>query len=1025
MIKNLLNLKITTTLCLIVTVALEFANAYTVHALQSPVFVPVSDQTVFQTDVKLEIYNGNDGAATEVYRSTSADGDYRLIYTQLATTPNFVYVDRDLKPRTVFYYKARAVHNTEISPYTALFSITTGSKFFAPSLTGIVNDDLSVSFMLQDLSYQDNFYEIFRRQAGNADDTFIAQTLLLDSGQTFAFTDFPDPDKTYEYYVNAGVQDEGSPTYYEVTNLFIEVPPLYILLTPEFSTPGAPAYETDLIFGIANPNEESETEIFRSVNPENGFEFIATVFWDERTFLDPNLRPRTTYYYKLRARREDTVTEFSEAIALTTDSEFYPPTIVASAAADNSAVQIVVTDKSYNDVSYDLWRSVQGSPDAFLIKTFSAADSGQVVNIVDEGLPPVTTYEYRIDARTKGAGNPIYYAVARDTAYLGEPREDELASPEFSTPDNSGCGQVIIFGVANQEPDASTEIYRSLSATEGFELRYTLPSGETSYFDGSVNPRITYYYTMRAERNGATSTFSDTLALTSGSTFYNPVLDGDDDENGQITLTLIDNSFAEGSYEIFKTYRAADEEMVTEFFREVIAPDSGSTTTLIDPTLFDSGEIRYTVNAILSCEGNPTYFDVAGDTIYRFPEEDLIPPYFDNAQGPSNWPCGNEIAFNFVNENSEGYIEIYRSRFAEGPFDLISTEHENYGTYLDRDVASRKMYYYKMRVIRDEDESAYSRTESFTAGAAWFTPILTATAVSNNTIELKLQDRSYLDIHYEIYGIETGTSQQTFHSGIIARDSGGVHTIIDESVMPGKSYSYFVNATLDCDGQPILSDVAADTVLVPDGGPAVSGFILVDPNTDREISSLSGYATFDASKKYNIRAVANDETQSVQFFLNGKRFGENQEPYALFGDRFGNYNRGRLKPGSYVLTATAYSGNNQKGIKGNTITLYIDVTDNEEESTPSRIATPATVNVNVFPNPIVNNATIEISGATASFATVAIIDHNGNTVRTLQQKANQEGEWTQEVEVRDLAKGTYFVIVKVDDKTYTKRIIVK
>lgn len=1022
MIKYLLDLKVTITLCVFLTVALNFADGNVAPALEPPVFVPVSDQTVFQTDVKLELWNGNAGAATEIYRSTSADGDYQLIYTQVATTGTFAYVDRDLKPRTVFYYKARAVNNSETSAFTAPFPVTTSSKFFAPSLTPTVNEDLSVSFILQDLSYQDNFYEIFRRLAGNSDDTFIAQTLLLDSGQSFVFQDSPDPGMTYEYYVNAGVQDEGSPTYYEVTNIFVEIPPLYILVTPEFTTPAAPAYETDLIFGINNPNEESETEIFRSTSAEGVFEFIASVPWNETTYLDQNLKPRTTYYYKIRARREDTVTAFSSVLALTTDSNFYAPEIIASAAS-GSSVEITVIDKSYNDVSYDLWRSIEGAADAFLIETFSAADSGQVFNFIDEGLTPSTTYHYRIDARTKGAGNPLYTAVATDTAYVGE-SGDELPTPEFTTPGNPGCGKVIIFGVSNQTSGASTEIYRSLNPSEGFNLRYTLPAGETNYVDGSVSARTTYYYTMRAVLDGETSGFSDTIALTSGSTFYNPILEADVDESGQITLTFTDRTYAEGYYEIYKTYRANGEEIVTELFKEVITPDSGSTTTITDPRIFHSGEIRFVVNAILSCAGNPTYFEVAGDTLYRFPEEELTAPYFDFSQAPSNWPCGNEIAFVYVNENSDGYIEIYRSQTATGPFDLISTEYTNYGTYRDRDVASRKTYYYKLRVVRDEDASPYSNTESFTAGAAWFTPELTATALGNNSVELKLYDRSYLDLHYEIYGIETGTNTQTFYSAFSALDSGGVHTMIDDTVIPGKSYSYFVNATLDCDGQPVLSDVASDTVSIPDSGPAVLGFILVDPVTDQEVQAVEGYTTFDVSKRYNIRAVANAETQSVQFFLNGKRFGENQEPYALFGDRFGNYNRGRLKAGSYVLTATAYSGNNQKGVKGNTITLYIEVTD-EASGAPAATAAPFIVNVDVFPNPIVNHATIEVSGEPNRDATLTIIDDRGNRIKSVHQKTDPDGAWINEFDVQELPRGTYFVIVKIDDTTLTKRIIVK
>jgi hypothetical protein len=126
--------------------------------------------------------------------------------------------------------------------------------------------------------------------------------------------------------------------------------------------------------------------------------------------------------------------------------------------------------------------------------------------------------------------------------------------------------------------------------------------------------------------------------------------------------------------------------------------------------------------------------------------------------------------------------------------------------------------------------------------------------------------------------------------------------------------------------------------------PNVFRFVLVDAATNEDyrlmrnddIYYLTGEKNdpYTLPARYNIRAETRPEqVGSVQFTLNGSTIRtENEAPYALAGDRNGNYHAmPPLEPGNYTLTATPYSLPNRKGIKGEDFTIRFEV---QEEYIP-------------------------------------------------------------------------------------------
>lgn len=595
-----------------------------------------------------------------------------------------------------------------------------------------------------------------------------------------------------------------------------------------------------------------------------------------------------------------------------------------------------------------------------------------------------------------------------------------LTRPSFTPLFDQSVHQTDINLVVNRAVDGSfTEIYRSMAASGPYQLIHTEAPGTTNEFlhvDRDVKPRTTFYYKARAVKDGETSEFSDIHTVTSQSKFYPPVLEATANDDSSVEIYFQDISYHDVYYTIYRTDLDGGNEMTIQ--ADLFLLDSGRVEIFGDAPDPNATYI-YHVNAEVRDEGFPTYYSVSTDTLFVPPYITLTEPYFDFSHAPANMPCGNEIAFNFGNDNDGSFTEIYRSRAAEGPYELIATEEYQYGSYLDPNLVSRKTYYYMLRAVRAHEVSPFSDTVALESGAQFFNPVLEA-SVADGTVEIKLHDRSYLDGSYELYAVEQGSTVVTFNQTAVLPDSGQVVTYTDQQALPGKTYIYYANALLACDGIPYVSNVAIDTLQVPDA-PAVLSFTLVDPYTDQDVRTLHNHDVISAEGRYNIRADANSRTAHVEFFLNNKRSYDAKEPFALFGNNKDNYHKGKLRPGEYVLTATAYGLTNNRRVKGNTLQISFMVT----EDTPENLMAPEIVNVSVFPNPAVTSATLWLSGKPDTPAQVRLVDPSGNTIQHATDVLDNNGLLSRELAVQHIPKGTYYLLITMDDRTWSRRIVVK
>lgn len=770
------------------------------------------------------------------------------------------------------------------------------------------------------------------------------------------------------------------------------------------------SYGTTIKFYVTNPNSGGVVEVFRSTHPTEGFQLVTlSPAPDGGGSIDTNLKPRTTYYYKARVVSGMEISDYSNIFSATTNSIFYPPELSASVLEDGVNVELTIKDRTYANDGYDIIKKDARYNDEFIIGHIDDLDSGQTYIYIDETGEPGATYTYSLNAPIKDEGFPYYENIASVTIETGEP----LFKPSIQTSENSVFFTTLRFHVENLNEESSSEVYRSTNATNGFQLIRTIGLGE-EFVDENLKPRTNYYYKARAKRETQLSEFSDVIELTTQSLFFNPELSAVLLPNeGGVQLIVKDHSYSDDSYDIL---RFDIDEETEELIGSVSLPDSGSTQTYVDANALPDKRYIYSLDANLIDPRFPIQHGVASATINT---SYLPPPSLSfSEEPPHTFDCGNEIGLEFVNSDDESITEIYRSRTPDSNFELIYSAVGS-GSYQDDSLVSLKTYYYKARAVKGDSISEFTSVISKQSGYGFYLPDFELTLLPDQTVEVKITDHSYLDYSYEIYGWNQEDDQGSFSTTFQLLDSGSTYTFIDAAVLPGETYTYHTNVTLNCDGFPIIGEFVSQPITTGFIEPRTTALVLIDPDTDQEVGAISNYDTIPASARFNIKAVTAAEAQSVVFYLNSVRYGENQEPYALFGDWQGDFRPGRLKPGSYTLSVNAYSDNGAKGTKGSTYTVYFTVIGDNNITFEDNI-------VNVFPNPVITESSIEVNGEPNSALRIEIADQFGSFQQTVYNGSlNEEGIFVQPLDAAKLKKGIYVVAVSMNEKTYTRRFVVK
>jgi len=164
----------------------------------------------------------------------------------------------------------------------------------------------------------------------------------------------------------------------------------------------------------------------------------------------------------------------------------------------------------------------------------------------------------------------------------------------------------------------------------------------------------------------------------------------------------------------------------------------------------------------------------------------------------------------------------------------------------------------------------------------------------------------------------------------------GTTTFGDES-QPATTASFSVDGTYVLrltafDGELTSTSDVTITVAPLPSGPTVTSLTLINAETDLPIAgfeTITGDLTLTLSSlptaNINVRANVNDDVESVKFTLDGDSRTESAAPYALFGDRGGNYHDGTFEIGEHLLTATPYPSTGARGTPGQLFAINLTV----------------------------------------------------------------------------------------------------
>ena len=235
-------------------------------------------------------------------------------------------------------------------------------------------------------------------------------------------------------------------------------------------------------------------------------------------------------------------------------------------------------------------------------------------------------------------------------------------------------------------------------------------------------------------------------------------------------------------------------------------------------------------------------------------------------------------------------------------------------------------------------------------------------------------------------------------------------------------------------------------------GNAVTGFVLVDADSDEDIQPLFDGDTIDLSllpHNLNIRAEAGETVESVRFKLSpndGYERIENIVPYALYGDIESDYFAGQFHTGENVISAVPFSENRASGAEGEGLEITFNVINSHnivfdlqpaigahEESVEGELnvanedfdsTLPSSYSLNGnYPNPFNPVTTINFSIPETSEVQLAIYDALGRQVRVLLQGTIAAGEQEIQFDAAGLPTGTYFYKLVTPNQSFTKTMM--
>lgn len=727
--------------------------------------------------------------------STGAEESYEEIATLEPNTTAFI--NFELKHNTTYYYRLKAQNEIGASAYITT-SATTLNIVPAPP-TALAAADISISSIRlewKDEADNENAYTVEWSSTGTEGSFTAITTTLPPNTNTYTHTSLVS-NTTYYYRVKA-TNEVGSSAYSEIVTATTEKNPPS--LPPTELTVKESTTNTITLTWINNATNATGFIIERTQTPVdlNSFQEVASLGITPLTYIDEDLKPNTTYFYRIKAFNKDGESGYSSIASGNTKLELGPPatpTEFKATAVSTFQINLSWKDNANNETSYIIERATEETGEFSRLSPLPA-NTEFFENI---GLKANTTYYYRVIAKNND-GEAASGTISAKTYEAAQPptAPSNLSAVAVSTV------QINLSWTDNSNSETNFKIERSTSSTGPFEFIAAVGANVTTYQNFGLSPNTTYYYRVQAISGDGASAFTNTANAMTYSAPQPPSapskLAATGVSTSQINLTWQDNSNNETGFVI---ERASSSDGPFSFVGAV-----GANVTSFENTGLNANTRYYYKVRAINNDGTSGFSNTASSTTLQVPVAPTAPTNLA-ATGVST----TQINLTWQdNATSETNFEVYRSNAEGGPFTLLASVPANQTTYESTGLSPSTTYYYRVLASNKDGKSGYSNVASATTSGVALPPNapdgLTALAVSTTQINLKWNDRSDNETNFVI---ERSIGNNT-HYEIIADVNANDTTFESTGLTANQTYFYRVRAANE-DGNSAYSNEASATTL--------------------------------------------------------------------------------------------------------------------------------------------------------------------------------------------------------------------